>query len=278
MHKNTKITPSVRREIYSLWLNNNKKGSLRSYAESYHVDKNVIKTVLVRGRLGDFTVHDSANHRYRRIEYGIKRLAAAERMVTLRLKKKEHRENRYERNMPGEMVHGDTRRMPGIYRKDRFRQAVAKSEVLYVWIDDFSRWLMADLLPDKTMWSSSVFLDVMSVRSPFPIQCHYSDNGGEFKGNQSHAFVSGCMRLGIQQRFTKVKHPWPNGKAERVIRSILEEWYRPNEKKFQSAEERRNSLYSYVDWYNHARHHQSLDGLTPAQKLAQFYTESGDNA
>jgi transposase InsO family protein len=276
MHKNTKLTPTLRRDIYDLWI---ARGlSLREIARRYHVDKNIIGTVLTRGKLGDFTVHDSANHRYRRIEYGIKRLAAAERLTALRIERRKHRENRYERNMPGEMVHGDTRRMPRLYRKDRFRQVVAKSEILYVWIDDYSRWLMADLLPDRTMWSAAIFLETMSVRSPFPIQCHYSDNGGEFKGNKTHAFASGCIRLGIQQQFTKPHHPWTNGKAERVIRTILEEWYRPNEAKFQSAEERRNSLYNYVDWYNHERHHLSLGGLTPAQKLTQYYSENGDNA
>lgn len=278
MHKNTKLTPSVRREIYTTWLNNNKKDSLRCLAKIYHVDKNIIKKVLIRGRMGDFTVHDSTNHRYRRIEYGLRRLASEEKKAKIMHLKRERRRNRYERNVPGELVHGDTKRIPPIYRKDRFRQVIAKSEVLYIWIDDHSRWLMADLLPDRTMWSSSVFLEVMSVRSPFPIQCHYSDNGGEFKGNGTHAFVSGCMRLGIQQMFTKTKHPWTNGKAERVIRTIMEEWYRPNWKYFIDAEDRRKSLYEYVDWYNHCRSHQSLGGLTPAQKLAQFHSENGDNA
>jgi transposase InsO family protein len=276
MHKNTKLTPTLRREIYALWIAGG--ASLRGIAGRYHVDKNIIGTVLTRGKLGDFTVHDSANHRYRRIEYGLKRLAAAERLAALRVKKRERRENRYERNMPGEMVHGDTKRLPSILRRDRFRQAVSGSEILYIWIDDYSRWLMADLLPDRTMWSSAVFLETMSVRAPFPVQCHYSDNGGEFRGNKTHAFVSGCVRLGIQQKFTKPNHPWTNGKAERVIRTLMEEWYRPNKGKFQSAEERRNSLYEYVDRYNHARHHQSLGGLTPAQKLAQYYSENGDNA
>ena len=276
MHKNTKLTPTSRKEIYFLWLA--KRDSLREFARRYHVDKNVIKTILVRGRLGDFTVHDSENHRYRTIEYGLKRLAVSEEQALSRLRKRRHRENRYERSAPGELVHGDTKRVPSILRMGRFRQVIAKPEILYVWIDDYSRWLMADLLPDRTMWSSAVFLEIMSVRSPFPIQCHYSDNGGEFRGNRSHAFVSGCMRLGIQQRFTKPKHPWTNGKAERVIRTIMEEWYRPNRDRFLGAEERRNSLYKYLDWYNHDRPHQALGGLTPSQKLAQFYTENGDNA
>ena len=153
------------------------------------MDKNIIKKILVRGKLGDFTVHDSTNHRYRRIEYGLKRLCISETRVKERLRKRRQRENRYERDIPGEMVHGDTKRIPSILKKDRFRQVIAKSEVLYIWIDDYSRWLMADLLPDRTMWSASVFLETMSLRAPFIIQCHFSDNGGEFKGKKTHAFV-----------------------------------------------------------------------------------------
>ena len=86
MHKNTKLTPHLRREIYSVWLSNNKKDSLRTFARKYHVDKNIIKKVLVRGKLGDFTVHDSTNHRYRRIEYGLKRLQASEIKARIKLK------------------------------------------------------------------------------------------------------------------------------------------------------------------------------------------------
>ena len=59
-------------------------------------------------------------------------------------------------------------------------------------------------------------------RAPFETECHYSDNGGEYKGNSSHAFVATCLRLGIQQKFTKPNHPWTNGKAERVIKTIWE--------------------------------------------------------
>jgi len=275
MHKNTKITPTLRREIYIQW--KNQRGSLRKIAERYHVDKNIIRTIILRGRIGDFTVHDSKNHRYRRIEYGLKRLANLERRLSIQIQKRERRKIRYERNSPGELVHGDTKRLPRIVKPDRYRQEISKSETLFVWIDDFSRWLMADILPDRTMWSGAIFLETMAVRAPFPIQCHYSDNGGEFKGNQSHAFVSGCARLGIQQMFTKPNHPWTNGKAERVIKTIMNNWFRLNHKNFRTADDRRKSLYEFVDWYNHCRPHQSLGGLTPSQKLAHFFTENGDN-
>jgi transposase InsO family protein len=276
MHKNTKLTPSLRRDIYEKWSRGS--NSLRHLAEQYHVDKNIIKTVILRGKIGDFTVHDSVNHRYRTIEYGLKRLSYTERQVGKKLAKRERRANRYERKVPGEMIHGDTKRFPNIYRPDRFRQKIIKAPVLYIAIDDYSRFLTADILPDKTMWSSAIFFESSALRMPFSIDMYYTDNGGEYKGNETHALVSTCARLGIQQRYTKPNHPWTNGKAERVIQTITKEWFNKNKDQFTSLEIMRRSLYEYVDWYNHERKHQGLNNLTPAQRLSQYYHQSGDNA
>ncbi|PLX27036.1 IS481 family transposase [Candidatus Parcubacteria bacterium] len=276
MHKNTKLTPTLRREVYQQW----EKGqySFRKLAINYHVDKNVISKVILRGRLGDFSVHDSKNHRFRSLEFGLKRLSYVENKLSIKLEKRNKRKRRYEKAIPGEMVHGDTKRLSPLYEIGKFRKVIAKAPVLFVSIDDHSRWLQADLLPDRTMWSSSMFLEVSALRAPFKTECHYSDNGGEYKGNSSHAFVATCLKFGIEQRFTKPKHPWTNGKAERVIQTILNEWYRPNKDRFQSMLEMKQSLYEYVDFYNHDRKHQGINNLTPFQRLAQFYANSGDNA
>lgn len=64
MHKNTKLTPVLRKEIYEKWEGGKGSYSLRMLAAEYHVDKRVISRVIERGRGGDFSVHDSTNHRY----------------------------------------------------------------------------------------------------------------------------------------------------------------------------------------------------------------------
>lgn len=69
MHKHTKLPPAMRKEVYRLWCLGK---SQRFLADEYHVDKNIVHRVIVRGRLGDFSVHDSTNQRYRTIEYGLK--------------------------------------------------------------------------------------------------------------------------------------------------------------------------------------------------------------
>ena len=62
MHKNTKLTPVVRKEIFMRW----KRGdvSQRMLAQEYHVDKRVIGRIVGRGRTGDFSVHTSVNLRF----------------------------------------------------------------------------------------------------------------------------------------------------------------------------------------------------------------------
>lgn len=62
MHKSTKITPVLRKEIFTRW-----KGgeiSQRQLAREYHVDKRIVGKIIERGNEGDFSVHTSTNKRY----------------------------------------------------------------------------------------------------------------------------------------------------------------------------------------------------------------------
>lgn len=276
MHKYTKLTSTLRRHVYQLW----EKGfhSYRKLGKMYHVDKNVIRTVVLRGKIGDFTIHDSTNHRYRTIEYGLKRLDKIEQILEKKLRNKERRKNRYEKMYPGEMLHGDTKKLPPLRKGNHRSPILIPRQTLFIAIDDHSRYLTADLLPDKTMWSSAIFLENIALRLPFKVERYYTDNGSEYKGNDTHAVPSCCARLGIQQQFTQIKHPWTNGKAERVIKTLLTEWYLKEKSTFINIKQMKESLYKYVDYYNHERSHQSLNSMTPIQKLTSFYEKNGDNA
>ena len=271
MHKSTKLTPNMRRAVYADWCRS--RGSFRSLGRKYHVDKNVVRKVVVLGRLGDFTVHDSANRRYRTIEYGLRRLARTEGVLAARAESR--RGAWIDKEAPGELVHFDTKALPRLAKDYRTPIAILPREHLFVAVDDASRWLMADVMPERTGNSAAAFLESCAVRLPFMVACHYSDNGSEFKGNSTHPVVALCAQLGIRQKFTRPRHPWTNGKAERVIRTLVEGWLRPNE--FPSYEARRLALYRFVDWYNHERPHMSLAGKTPALKLMSLL-KSGDNA
>lgn len=103
-------------------------------------------------RLGIFGNYTSKNFRYRQIEYGLKSLSLVERKVAAKLARKAHRLKRYEKDEPGEMVHFDTKKLPRLSGEGD----EMPPEWLHIGIDDFSRFLVADILPDKMSYSSAV--------------------------------------------------------------------------------------------------------------------------
>lgn len=157
------------------------------------------------------------------------------------------------------MVHTDSSVLPLISSE----AITTPKEYLYVFIDDYSRTLFADILPDQTSYSAAIVLDEAIQMLPFPIESIYSDNGKEFKGE----FKRLCERYHIPQQFTRPYRPQTNGKAERVIKTIKDML---RKHRFISREERRRILYAMVRYYNHLRPHQSLDGKSPFTYLEEY--------
>ncbi len=55
---------------------------------------------------------------------------------------------------------------------------------------------------------------------------------------EAHAFMTKCREMGIEQSFIRPKAPRTNGKAERVIRTMMERLSEKTE--FQSSAHRKN--------------------------------------
>ena len=263
MHKNTKLLPQMRRELYRRWIEGD---TIAELARHYRVSRPTIYRTVEKAKLEVFVNLPSMNHRYRRVEYGLKKLSMTEKVLAKKLARREHRLKRYEKACPGELVHFDTKKLPVMYG-----EAITQPrEWLHVGIDDFSRFLVADILPDKTSYSSAIFLAETIYAMPFLIECAYSDNGSEYRGRKDHPFVSGLARHGIDQKFTKPHHPYTNGKAERVIKTIMHECFKRNGRGFPSREHRRRFLYAFVNWYNTTRPHESLGNIPPVQRLEAY--------
>lgn len=269
MHKNTKLLPYQRRDIFKRWGMGEKVTKL---AREYKVSRETIYETIKDAKLNIFINRSSMNQRYRTIYYGLKRLAKTEIKLEKKIKDKERRNKRYEKIIPGEMVHLDTKRLPLLIGE----AIIQPREYLFVAIDDYSRQLYADIFPDKTSYSATIFAEEAKRFFAFPIQVFYSDNGSEYRGKAGHALFDFCKTNKITQCFTKVKHPWTNGKAERVIRTLMEEWHGRTRSNHISRDHRRRHLYAYVDWYNKVRVHQSIH-CTPIQRLEQ-YIKSVNNA
>lgn len=257
IHKNTKLLPYQRREAYRRWREGDRATDL---AKHYGVSRKTLYAVFKKAKLGIFSNYTSKNLRYRTLEYGLKRLAKAEAKVGEKLKKRERRLNRYCKEHPGEMAHTDSSLLPLL----RGEAAITPREYLYVFIDDYSRWLFADILPDQTSWSAAICLDEALIMMPFDIKVMYSDNGKEFK----RAFKELCVKKDIKQQFTRAYRPQTNGKAERVIKTIKTELLkgRPHI----TREERRRHLYAFTRHYNQVRPHQGLGGVSPTAYLESY--------
>lgn len=261
IHKNTKLTPEQRKEIYRAYYHESQR--VTDLAQDYRVSRPTIYKVLKRGRKQDFSVHDSTNQRYRCLKYGIKRLAKVEREIEERRKREA---KRYNKHYPGEMIHADTRALP-VLEGDSAHQRQA---YLYVAIDDFSRELFAAILPDKTQLSSTAFVEQVQAECAYTIERWYTDNGTEWKGNpERHAFMQACLEAEIAQRFTQVGRPQTNGKAERVIRTLKEGWH--DQTHFQSSAHRKQELRRWVNWYNLVKPHKGLEGKTPMEQLIDYF-------
>ncbi len=89
-----------------------------------------------------------------------------------------------------------------------------------------------------------------------------TDNGSCYV---SHAFQGLCQQLGLRHIRTRPYRPQTNGKAERLIQTLLREWaYRFS---YPSSGHRIRWLRPWLHFYNHHRQHQSLGGLPPISRL-----------
>lgn len=258
MHKNTKLLPNQRKLIYNCWQSGEK---ILHLADRFDVSRETIYEWIRRARIGEFANRLSVNHRYKTVKYGLMKLNKIEMKIR---KKQALIANRYERNHPGELVHFDNARLPVIKGDTNKRR-----EYLHVAVDDYSRYLVADIFPDKTQWSSAIHLEETVLAMPFDIQASYSDNGKEYKGKpDEHQFMLTCKEYGIKQYFTRPRTPKTNGKAERVIRTLMEGWHYQHS--FSTREERKQLLDRYVRQYNQEKVHRGIDNHTPQQRLDSY--------
>lgn len=258
-HKNARLTPLVRQEMVSR-VAQGELSRIRA-GRIYGVHRNTVsKWVDEVEEVGNWLCLDkkSCPEKYR-VSAGLKRLNQVEKKIQKRL---ERDRIRYVKDHPGELVHFDTKKLP----KLEGETTSDGKEYLYVAVDDATRYLYAAVLPDKTDDSAGEFLEEVLATSPFIIEAVMSDNGREYRGKleRGHVFESLLDRENIKHIYTKPYTPKTNGKAERMIRTILA-WHRMIT--FESREDRSYKLTDFVEWYNTKKGHSSLKGETPFEFL-----------
>jgi transposase InsO family protein len=88
------------------------------------------------------------------------------------------------------------------------------------------------------------------------------DNGSAYI---AHDYAQALSRLGLKHLRIKPGRPRTNGKAERLIQTLLNEW--AYARIYGSSAERTAALPIYLDRYNYRRPHGSLKHQPPASRL-----------
>ena len=182
--------------------------------------------------------------------------------------------NRYERPMPGELVHIDVKKLGRIEREghrihgDRTRRSRGAGwEFVHVCVDDCTRLAYVEVLDDERAETVCGFLE-RSVAwfgdHGIRVQRLMTDNGN---GYRSHAHAALCRRLAIGHLFTQPYRPRTNGKAERLIQTLLREW--AYAAAYPTSAARRRALPAFLTRYNTTRPHKALGGIAPSKRLTE---------
>lgn len=179
---------------------------------------------------------------------------------------------RYVACHPGALLHQDHKKLGRIPDGGGWRalgrernglgvHSNAGYEHLEVVIDDATRYLVVVPVPDETATSAVHGLEIAAAefaRLGIRVERVLTDNGA---GYRSNAYRETVDRLGGRHKRTRPWRPQTNGKAERVIQTLLREWAygRP----YTTNRDRADALPVFVDFYNRWRPHTALGGRSP---------------
>jgi transposase InsO family protein len=191
--------------------------------------------------------------------------------------------NRYERRHAGELVHVDIKQLGRIsergaghrmvgHRKSQVstsvggvKRGLTGFEYVHVMVDDHTRLAYAEVLPALTARCAIDFLrravNWFAERG-VQIRAVMSDNGSAYV---AHAYRSALADLGLRHLRIRPYRPRTNGKAERFIQTLANEW--AYERIYRNSAERATALPQFLERYNYRRPHGSLGHQPPASRL-----------
>jgi transposase InsO family protein len=191
---------------------------------------------------------------------------------------------RYERQVAGELIHIDVKklgriqggagkRITGVKRNpmksrvdlEGIKRNVTGWEYVHIAIDDATRLAYAEVLQDEKASTAIGFLRralAFFKRHGMQVRELLTDNGSAYR-SAVHAIA--CRTLGIRHLRTRPRRPQTNGKAERFIRTMLGGW--AYGAIYGSSAERTAALDGWLWTYNHRRRHQAIGRQTPISRV-----------
>lgn len=177
---------------------------------------------------------------------------------------------RYEKTRPGELLHLDYKYLPALGNRPEFEYAA---------IDDFSREAVARIAPERSTVAATAFLEHVLAQLPYRVEAVMTDNDllftmrYAFHANRLTRFQQALHSAGIEHRLIRPRSPASNGKVERFIKTIDDECFRVIAPP--SSRARIGALRLFLEYYNHARPHQSLGGDSPIRYRDAYFAEAG---
>lgn len=174
---------------------------------------------------------------------------------------------RYEKNVPGELVHIDIKKMGRIPQGGGWRvHGRAKRDqsqkvgytYLHSAVDDHSRLAYSEFCPDEKGNTCIRFLQrarAWFAEHGIMIQAVMTDNG---VGYTSRIFTDTLEAVDIDHLRIQPFRPQTNGKVERYQRTLATEWAYATT--WNSDQQRTDALNQWLHQYNHHRYHTSIDG------------------
>jgi transposase InsO family protein len=183
-----------------------------------------------------------------------------------------HPPQRYEHAQPGDLLHIDAKKLARIdgvghriHGDRRRRRRGVGWEVVFVCVDDHSRWAYAEVLPAENAVSAAAFLRRALARfAALGVRCRrvLSDNA---KAYGSRAFQAVCRDHGLRHLTTRPYTPRTNGKAERFIQTLTRRW--AHRWPYRTSALRAEALRPWLYAYNHQRPHRALGMKPPIARL-----------
>jgi transposase InsO family protein len=191
---------------------------------------------------------------------------------------------RYERQVAGELIHIDVKklgrihggagkRITGVKRNpyktrvdnDGVNRRAVGWEYVHIAIDDATRLAYAEVLSDEKATTAIGFLRraiAFFARHGMTVCELLTDNGSAYR-SAVHAIA--CRTLGIRHLRTRPRRPQTNGKAERFIRTMLSGW--AYGAIYATSAERTAALDGWIYRYNHHRRHSAIGRQPPITRL-----------
>lgn len=148
--------------------------------------------------------------------------------------------------------------------------------LLYVAVDRTSKLVFARIYRKAIKLAAVAFLKSLVRTVPYRIHTVLTDNGvqfvqfqrGQSRGWLIHIFERVCLENGIEHRLTKPYHPWTNGQAERMVRTIKDATVKSFH--YPSIQELRRHVGDWLIAYNFAKQLKTLKFRTPYEAIEEL--------